>query len=91
MSQSMYYQCHDHEPTHLPVNSWREWRNADKTPREQLRIMAVHRFLRDRGGISGDRMKVFLYEHDGKGPHHANGSPMCVISTEFDVSKGDRL
>lgn len=86
-TDTMYYQCHATEPTHLPLDTWKPWIHCHGEDIERLRRIVLHRFLRDRGGIAGDRMTVFLFEHTSDAPRHSNGTPMTITSVKYEVSR----
>ena len=86
-TDTMYYQVHDSAPTHLPDYAWHPWIHCTGEDIERLRRMVLNRFLRDRGGIDGERMTVFLYEHTSDAPRHSNGTPMTINSVQYEVSK----
>ncbi len=59
---------------------WREWRNCREADLEQLPTMALHRHLRDRGGVLPEENPLRVFVSIRKTENHP-----AVHYTEFTI------
>lgn len=72
----------DRDPERLPPEDWHPWINC-KGDQQQTVLMAGHKFVRQRGGLGGDRLRVVVYSYWKGAPEHRPGCPMCVDKHEL--------
>lgn len=69
-----------------PAN-WMPWRNSQKSDREVISNMALHKAIRERGGVlRGERLTAWVYVVCPGDPIHENGNPLACYSYQMKVS-----
>jgi hypothetical protein len=69
---------------------WRLWINCKNEKQEILHGLALHRWVRSRGGVARDEdLRVTVYSYTDDHPKHPNGNPMCCESTTYRLSGKD--
>lgn len=70
-------------------NGWRAWTNAKTEEKELLIGMAAHRFVRERGGIEGDKtLPVIVYWFwSGEAQIDKTGQPDQCNYSKYNVFK----
>ena len=67
-----------------PSINWRPWDNV--TDADELKAMAAQKYIRERGGWVGVGVLTVWTWKEGA-PTHANGLPICVMATTFNLQK----
>ena len=69
---------------------WKPWINCNPKDQEQTKLLILHRWIRDRGGIQpNENLSVSVYTHDGNTPLHDNGNPKYCLVTVYNVAHED--
>lgn len=68
---------------------WRPWINCDeKEPREMFTRLALHQWIRFRGGIQHDEtLEVTVWSFTDKDPRWPSGEPKTALTTTFKLTK----
>lgn len=74
------------------ISEYTPWKSDTATPREEIRRLALHKFLRESGFTAprttiADRITLTVYHYRKGDPCHANGAPIAVTATTYEISK----
>lgn len=73
-----------------PTTNFRPWKNTGREDRETMRRLALNQFLRNSGHLSQPEikaLKVTVWHYRSGDPLHANGRPMTVTATTYEINR----